>query len=462
MGGTGFVPCWIGEILLLISLTKLSEKTGSLIKWPPRLICCRESSIRDMVYRLWITFILLCIATPSMALEALPERGEGAGFVLEDNVLYQNHFAGVRIQGNIPVTVKACEIHSNGRAGIAIDTHSEVRMSGCNIFQNGRAGINISEAATTVIKNNRIYQNKMAGIRIWRNGEKVGYVSVVKIANNRIYRNDQAGIRSMPQHQSKVDLAVVGNEIYQNKKAGVRVENNTKLTAKGNSIYGNGTAGVISHDSVVPPELDIYQNSVSFNQAGGIHVLNGVTGRIGIRNNWIFNNHRAGIVCGLWSTPNIDLIDVEIINNTIVSNGSSNQGAGIRNDSRGKVMIMNNILAYNYTTGIITKGCRRYSYNLLFANRNVGNCCDDAYSAPYWIESLQLGGCEGRGKGGIVCDPLFVDPDTYNFYLQDASPAIDAGHKYEDASFPPSQGTNRNDMGATGGPYAATQQRWTH
>jgi hypothetical protein len=405
----------------------------------------------------WTAFVVVFVAAPCMALERLPGRGPDEGLVLEDNKLYQNHFAGIRVRGSIPATIKACEIYLNGRAGIALDRESVVRVSGCKIFKNGRAGVNIDEAATTAVKHSRIYENKMAGIRIWRGGNKGDYVSAVRIANNRIYRNDQAGIRSMPQQQSEVDLAVVGNGIYQNRKAGVRVENNTKLTAKGNSIYENGTAGIISHESVVAPELDIYQNSVSFNQAAGIHVLNGMTGRIGIRNNWVFNNHRAGIVCGLWNTPNIDLIDVEIINNTIVSNGSSSQGAGIRNDSKGRIIIMNNILAYNYVTGIITKRCRKYSYNLLFANGEVGSCCDDAHWAPYWVDSLQLGGCQRRGKGDLVCDPLFVDPDNYDFSLQDGSPAIDAGDKYDDTSLPPSKGTHRNDMGATGGPYAAEQ-----
>jgi len=95
---------------------------------------------------------------------------------------------------------------------------------------------------------------------------------------------------------------------------------------------------------------------------------------------------------------------------------------------------------------------------LLFANGEVGNCCEDPHTAPYWIESLQLGGCQKRGKGDLICDPMFVDPDNYDFSLRDGSPAIDAGDKYDDILMPPSQGTSKNDMGATGGPYAITQE----
>jgi hypothetical protein len=262
----------------------------------------------------------------------------------------------------------------------------------------------------------------------------------------------------MPESDGRVDLSMVGNDVCHNRNAGIRVENNTRLTARGNRIYDNGAAGIVSFESEIPPRLDIYQNRVFFNRQAGIHAVNGITGSIGIRNNLIYNNLRSGIVCGLWSEPNTERLDLEVINNTLVSNGSSDQGAGIRNDSDGRVLIMNNIVAYNYVTGIRAKGCQGYSYNLVFANGDTGNCCDDPHSAPYWIERFQFQGCRERGEQDLICDPLFVNPDHYDFRLQDQSPAIDAGKDgdiYDDDSSPPSKGSARNDMGATGGPYAA-------
>jgi len=412
-----------------------------------------------LVYKfcLNISLVLIGIVTNCTAMEAMPgKRGNGL-VIIEDNELYQNNLSGIRIRGSMPVTIKRCRIYSNGRAGIAINRHSQVLVTGCDVFQNGKVGINIKEAAGVTIENNLIHKNKEAGVVIWRSWEKEIPVLEARIANNRIYSNDKTGIRTMPQHDGKVDLAIVGNEIYQNEKAGVRVENNTKLTAQGNNIHHNGTAGIVSYLSAIPPRLDIYQNSVRFNRGPGIHVINGITGRIGIRNNWVYNNQLSGILCGLLTSPDVRLLDIEIINNTVVSNGSSDEGAGIRDDSKGKVIIMNNIVAYNYVTGIRARGCQEYSYNLLFANGDVGNCCEDPDSAPYWIERMQFAGCPERGKGDLICDPLFVDPDNYSFYLQDESPAIDAGKDipiYKDTSLPPSKGTNRNDMGATGGPYS--------
>lgn len=389
--------------------------------------------------------------TGSMTMEDVPgKRGPGS-IIIEDNEIYQNNLVGIRIRGSLPVTIKKCQIYSNGETGIRFDTQAQALLSDSSIFQNGRTGINILESDRITIENNSIYKNPLSGVRILGSIENEKHKLLVRIAGNRIYLNQRAGIRAMPRPVGKIDLAVVGNSIYQNETAGVRVENNTRLTAEGNQIHDNGGAGIIAHESVIPPELDIYRNRISFNNGEGIQIVNGITGRIGISNNWIYGNYLSGIGAGLFHSPISKLDNIKIMNNTIVSNGSSYEGSGIRSDSKGKVIIMNNIVAYNYQTGIRTEGCGGYSYNLLYANGETGNCCADPGSAPFRIEWEQYAGCPGREKGDLIGDPLFVDPGNYNFYLQDKSPAIGAGKDiYQDSN----TSSFRNDMGATGGPYA--------
>jgi hypothetical protein len=389
--------------------------------------------------------------TGSMTMEDVPgKRGPGS-IIIEDNEIYQNNLVGIRIRGSLPVTIKKCQIYSNGETGIRFDTQAQAVLSDSSIFQNGRTGINILEADRITIENNRIYKHPLAGVRILGSIENEKHTVLVRIAGNRIYLNQRAGIRAMPRPVGKIDLAVVGNSIYQNETAGVRVENNTRLTAEGNQIHDNGGAGIIAHESVIPPELDIYRNRISFNNGEGIQIVNGITGRIGISNNWIYSNYLSGIGIGLFHSPISKLDNIKIMHNTIVSNGSGYEGSGIRSDSKGKVIIMNNIVAYNYQTGIRNEDCGGYSYNLLYANGETGNCCADPGSAPFRIEWEQYAGCPGRAKGDLIGDPLFVDPDNYNFYLQDKSPAIGAGKDvYQDSN----TSSDRNDMGATGGPYA--------
>lgn len=407
----------------------------------------------------WISLtILILIATAPFCVamdDTSAEMGR-ASVIIENNELSRNCLVGVRIQGSTPITVRRCSIHSNGMAGVAVDREAKVTVIGCDVSKNGTGGINVGEAEFTTLDDVALSKDK--GDRSGKSGGREETDGLMMwILNNEIYMNNEGGIRSIPRNRSKVSLVVVGNDIYKNRKGGLRVENDTKLSAEGNDVYENGTLGIASMQSVTPPELDIYQNSVRFNGGPGIHVINGRTGDIGIRNNWVYNNHRSGIACGLVENPDSELLDIKIVNNTIVSNGSGGQGAGIRNDSNGKVIILNNVVAYNYVTGIMTKGCEDYSYNLLFENGFMGEETHGVGLAVDWAEAMQYAGCMAAGKGDLMGDPLFVNPDKYNFDLQGESPAIDAGSAtdiYNDVSFPPSRGTSRNDMGATGGPYA--------
>ena len=381
------------------------------------------------------------------ALESAP-AGRGPGQILiEDNELYLNNRSGLRIRGTQPVTIRKSSIHSNGGAGIILERQADVTAVECKVFDNSEAGINIDEASRMVIKNSRVYRNMLGGVRILGKGGEEPPLLEVKIVDSRIYMNDRGGIRSMPQAEKKVDLTVTGSDIYRNKEAGIRVENTTRLTAMDNRIYKNGGSGIFSQLSAIPPVLDIYRNRVSFNQESGINIIDGITGAIGIRNNWIYNNHRSGIMFGFPDQSTGKLVNAKIINNTIVSNGGGGEGGGIRNESLGTVEIMNNIIAYNYNAGIITKHCRGYSFNLYYANGDSGNCCDDPYRAPFWVERRQISGCLARGRGDLITDPLFVNPDKYDFRLQDKSPALGAGHISSPDDDISSTG---HDIGATG------------
>jgi parallel beta-helix repeat protein len=121
---------------------------------------------------LWIGFVLMCIASRGMAAEDVPDKTRQRYVIFEDNELYQNNLAGIRIRGSMPVTIKTCEVYSNGRAGIVVDNQAQAMLTGCNVFRNGRAGINIEEAGYTTIENSRIYENNRAGVRIWKSVEK--------------------------------------------------------------------------------------------------------------------------------------------------------------------------------------------------------------------------------------------------------------------------------------------------
>ncbi len=115
---------------------------------------------------------------------------------------------------------------------------------------------------------------------------------------------------------------------------------------------------------------------------------------------------------------------------------SANSHHGIWNVN-GPTSVLNSILYFNNSGGSQTAG----SITTTFCNiQGV-----DTVAEPWNIDM----------------DPEFVDGPCNDVYLQSSSPCIDRGDPnptYNDACFPPSQGTVWNDIGAYGGPGACGWQ----
>ena len=384
-------------------------------------------------------YIIICLVWPAIifglsffrpGLDSVLAAEIHPAIIIEDNTIYQNSRSGVRIRGTSPVMIKNCSLSENGRAGINIEHKADVRIVNSDIYNNENGGINIDDACFCLIDSDKVHQNHQGGIRIRKSGQTRDKASVFKISNNKIFLNKSGGIQTIPLADTIIEMTVNGNDIFHNNRAGIRVENNTRLTAFHNRAYANGTAGIASYGTAeVAPLLDLYENRIYFNKGAGIHIHSGISGSFGISNNWIYNNLRAGIACGLWNDS--DLIDIAVLHNTIVANGSNIMGAGIRNDSNGNVEIINNIIAYNFSTGIMTRNCRDASFNLLFANGETSSFDEDDDNYSFLVEKAQFSGCSGRRRGDLLSKPLFVDPDQYDFSLQDNSPARGAAKEMD-------------------------------
>ena len=167
--------------------------------------------------------------------------------------------------------------------------------------------------------------------------------------------------------------------------------------------------------------------------------------------------------------------------------GTSKSYGGAVYVNLGTATLSNNIFAYNKTTrtncGPSTEGGGVYvnGGTVTMTNCNVINNPDASgiYCAGSEIlnvtnsiiffnnqESTQIGGnCDVTysnvqddytGEGNTSNNPAFIKDDS-TFHITSISPCIDAGNTdelYYDVCFPPSQGNERNDMGAYGGPGA--------
>jgi hypothetical protein len=177
-----------------------------------------------------------------------------------------------------------------------------------------------------------------------------------------------------------------------------------------------------------------------------------------ICNNIIFHNTHEGISTNFEEpTGQYSLRNIEILNNTIYENGTSNNGwadggINITGNIPQKLLIRNNILSENaaYTICVqpdVPADSVTIDYNFFDGFRNFLH--------------------ETAGTNTVFGNPLFVDSLNNDYHLQLASPAIDKGdpeQQYNDPEDPdepgyalyPALGTVRNDMGAYGGPYASS------
>jgi hypothetical protein len=209
------------------------------------------------------------------------------------------------------------------------------------------------------------------------------------------------------------------------------VINTTGVVSTGGGGIRMGDSNPTVQNNIIMYNESIYGPGIVMNYSGGI-----------IRNNIIAGNSGGSNFyggSGLWILDNLGTTPKIIENNTIINNScaASNGTGGILVWGANYVTIKNNIVRDN-TPAI--------QFKILSASPSI----------TYNITSGTVG-----GTGNIFTDPL-LDPQCTTPLL--SSPAIDAGDSsaiYNDISASPgtaqfpSQGTERNDIGVTGGPYAA-------
>ena len=181
------------------------------------------------------------------------------------------------------------------------------------------------------------------------------------------------------------------------------------IARDGGGIYGDDTAVRIKNCIITGNSADRYGGGIRSAYSFPSIINCAITGNSA--------SHGGGIAC---SQPHEDMSPR--IYNSILWGDSASEGPEIW------------IVEYGFVP------------TLTISFSDIQGGLEAVYSEYGWLD---------WGQGNIDADPLFIGPADY--HLSSGSSCIDAGNSnpsYNDACFPPSMGTERNDMGAYGGPGA--------
>jgi len=278
-----------------------------------------------------------------------------------------------------------------------------------------------------------------------------------------------------------------GGGLYADVTAGtIRFENctiNGNLCPDSNmhNYYGGGIYIAASSeriDFINCRISDNYSNSYfndnhnAYNKGGGIYIL---SGNIAMNNSivnsnksnsyasdpsWNSNRNAYSYGGGIYiDNGSLEMINCIVSNNSckaVADGGTGVEGGGIYSEN-GAVNLQNCTIANNEPQGIKNlKGVVTIRNSIVYFN----SVAQISGAAIINYTDIQDGWEEGDGN--IENDPLFSS--TTELVIGPDSPCIDTGDpnpKYNDVCFPLSLGSERNDIGAHGGPGACGSIKYT-
>ncbi|TKJ39984.1 hypothetical protein CEE37_09620 [candidate division LCP-89 bacterium B3_LCP] len=214
-------------------------------------------------------------------------------------------------------------------------------------------------------------------------------------------------------------------------------------TKQGGGILIGGGSPIIMFNNI--------SENIAYCEGGGIWMDKGCDAMI--KGNYITGNtvssshaHGGGIYCSGYSSPTMIISENIIVGNTAIANCFARGGGLCGGDMNiGKNTIYNNS-ARGYDTVYGGGICTYVMGNTVTSSIFWSNSPDQIYSygstSGVTYSDIQDG---WPGIGNIAENPMFINPELYDFRLQWGSPCIDAGDP--DPQYNDADGT-RADMGA--------------
>ncbi len=394
-------------------------------------------------------------------------QARGGSPVIRHNIIYNNGSTGVGAhaswKGTTPYT-PTCEsdpsleqeTFTNDDYGNENIEYRPAPLVYDNIsYQNNGLGLGNNHYSNAVMMSNESFWNQVPGEEADHQSPGIGTRHGAKtyIAYNIVYENAWVGIAARQGYLQPAD------DCAEDVQTCKHIDERTQAVILNNIVFDNGfgdtpeenMGGIAVDGAGLPDEPIIIQGNIVYDsKVSGIAVRNEYAGEdrgyvmddsyVTIEDNITFSNTKRGITClgsdygtsyctitgneVYWNkSGGIDFAENatgEALNNTIACNEESGLVSLYSED----ISMLNNIIYFNVTSGIVDPGTN-HDYNILSGNNGQDAECNEVRRAPA-CQNPQYSKNE-PGSNDLFLDPLFTAPLSYDYTLQSTSPAIASG-----------------------------------
>ncbi len=339
---------------------------------------------------------------------------------------------------------------------VLIDTRSYVEVAGFeirnNLGVNDGSGIRIIGNGTNIeIRDNVIHDMRglhAMGITVY--GTDAQPIENLIIDGNEIYDSEPATSEALTLNGNVTDFQVTNNTVRDVNNIGIDfiggetdIQPDQNLVARNglcagntvinaNSNYGGGFAGGIYVDG--GRDIVVERNTVTGSDLGieiGAENAGLLTSGIIVRDNFVYDNDKVGIVFGGFKSSVGRANDNFFLHNTLYKNDTLSAGFGEFWIQYAENNTIGNNIVYSGTQNLVLYSeagnvGALLDYNLWYTEAGSG-------AARFVVNGTEYAGfaayqaATGQDASGQFADPSLVDADNGDLHIAAASPAVDAG-----------------------------------
>lgn len=347
---------------------------------------------------------------------------DGAHHIILDTITAYNNYVGIMAYGRkTPV-------------GFITVKNSKTFESGGN-FGNTHYGIFFYKKVydSSIVNNHVAYtlpETQSYGIEISTNypGAQADGPRRIVIAGNEVDHSESQGIHTW----NAVGVLISNNFLHDNGATGIQVEDGSENIVVENNLSENNAqqyefeAGAwVDHAKNV-----VVRNNILRRNKVGLTIT--TSDRVVVHGNYLYLNNRGAQ--NLYNAAGLivdhAVTNISITQNTFYKNGASGmeRGAvnfGIFHPSCANITFINNIVSETTSTvDLVQDACSGFvsDFNAFYNSRHLAFQWNQ--SQFDWPGYLAASGQDAHSQTSA---PLFMDPSTFNFSLQPASPLIGKG-----------------------------------